>query len=198
MSSATDFWRGPFGDAYNERNKGRVALNTEFFADVLPPEGIGSAIELGCGTGENLVALSKIIRGIILYGVEVNAKAAEAVPVGNVIVDSALDFKMPNNPATFDLAFTKGFLIHVPPADLPRAYQRLYDASKRYVLIAEYFSPRREMIEYRGEKDRMWKADYGAEFQKAHAVRLVDYGFAWKHDPSSAQDNLNWWLWEKK
>lgn len=205
MSEQATWWAGPDGDAYHARNVGRVDANVEFFKRSLPqhwrsgPFMIRSAIEFGCGIGENMIALSKIIGGVRLYGVEVNATAAKKVPVGSVILGTVQDFKMPNNPRTFDLAFSKGCLIHVPPEDIELAYQRLFDASHKGIIIAEYFSPRREMIEYRGQQNRLWKADFGGEFARQFKgkVKLMDYGFVGRCDPTAPQDDLNWWTFRR-
>lgn len=199
MSEHAAWWAGPAGDAYHSRNHGRVESNREFFSKVLDGrEGhIKSAIELGCGIGENMTALSLVIPGINLWGVEVNKGAAEQCDMGSIIVASLLDFKMPPN-QIFDLAYTKGVLIHVAPEDLPRAYQRLYQASSKYILIAEYHNPAPVEVEYRGQAGRLWKRDFAAEFMEAHPVRLIDYGFAWKHDPRGSQDDLVWTLFKRR
>lgn len=205
--SATEFWRGPFGDSYSERNVGRVQQNKEFFERVLPQKlrkgnkpqyDLRRVIELGCGTGENLAALRRINPNLTLWGVEINKVAADRVTCGSVIRASALDFKMPLIPSRFDLSISKGWLIHVPPDDLPRAYQRLYEASAKYMLIAEYHNPVPIEVEYRGHAGKLWKRDFAAEFMEAHPVKVVDYGFAWKHAETGAQDDLVWTLFRRK
>lgn len=206
MSEHAAWWAGQAGDAYHERNTGRVEFNAEFFRRVLPEQLrsgrshgqiIKSVIELGCGTGENMMALAKVIRGVNLWGVEVNESAAERVSVGCVIRASLLDFKMPQAPSKFDMSMVKGVLIHIPPEDLPRAYQRLYQASSKYIFIAEYHNPTPVEVEYRGEKGRLFKRDFAAEFMAAHPVRVIDYGFSWKHDKKTQQDDLVWTLFKK-
>lgn len=199
--SATEFWKGSFGDAYNERNAGRVDANVHFFRRVFrsalarhKPMDIASAVELGCGVGDNLVALSRLRPGMSLWGVEVNKNAAEMVPVGSIICASLLDFTL-QSPC--ELAFTKGVLIHIPPPDLEQAYRKLYEASSKYILIAEYHNPTPVEVEYRGHAGRLWKRDFAADFMSYWPVDLVDYGFAWKHDPDGSQDDLVWTLFRK-
>lgn len=208
MSDATDFWRGEFGDTYAARCVDNVGANRVFFHRVLldsltlGSQRLRSAIEFGCGTGENMAALSQLIRGIELWGVEVNASAAERVPVGSVIRASLLDFKMPHNghgkPRQFDLAFTKGVLIHIPPEDLATAYQRLYDAAKRYILIAEYFAMTPTPVVYRGHANRLWRRDFAGEIMDAYPdLKLFDYGFCYHRDETCRQDSINWFLLKK-
>ena len=94
-----------------------------------------------------------------------------------------------------DLAFTCGVLIHVHPDELLEVCGEIVRVSRRYVLCAEYFSPRPEAIEYRGRMDLLFKRDFGG-FYLDHwpELRLVDYGFVWKR---TEFDDLNWWLFER-
>ena len=68
---------------------------------------------------------------------------------------------------------------------LQDVYQKLYDASSRYILIAEYYNPAPVAINYRGYEDRLFKRDFAGEFMdKFSDVILVDYGFAYRRDNS--------------
>ena len=64
---------------------------------------------------------------------------------------------------TWDLAFTMGVLIHVNPERLGEAYDLLYKASNRYVLVIEYYNPSPLMIMHRGHEDQMFKRDFAGE-----------------------------------
>ena len=197
MNDQERFWKGEEGDAYAERNIGNVASNTAFFARALARSGeIESVLELGAGIGENIEALHNLLPDAEFWSVEINRNAAERINYGNVIVASLLSFKLPSE-CKPDLVITKGVLIHVNPSDLQTAYLRLYECSKRYILIAEYFNPTPVSVEYRGQAERLWKRDFAAEMMNEYPLRLVDYGFVWKHDPMWNQDNLNWWLLSK-
>ena len=98
-----------------------------------------------------------------------------------------------------DLTMTRGLLIHIPPLDLPEAYEILYESSRRYILIAEYFNPRPVEIEYRGEMGRLWKRDFAGELlDRFPRLKLKDYGFVYSRDPHYPQDNINWFLFDKE
>ncbi|HAC68697.1 MAG TPA: pseudaminic acid biosynthesis-associated methylase, partial [Pseudomonas sp.] len=101
--------------------------------------------------------------------------------------------------AAFDLAFTKGVLIHLPPDLLPAAYDKLYQASKRFILVAEYYNPTPVEVSYRGHAERLFKRDFAGELLDRHAdLRLLDYGFAYHRDPLFPADDISWFLLEKQ
>ena len=59
----------------------------------------------------------------------------------------------------YDLVFSKGVLIHQDPTMLNDMYQILYQSSKRYILICEYYNPTPIEVEYRGNKSVLFKRD---------------------------------------
>lgn len=82
---------------------------------------------------------------------------------------------------------------------LDKVYEKLYQASKRFIFIGEYFNPSPVTIPYRGHNDRLWKRDFAGEIlEKYPNLSLVDYGFSYKKDPAFSQDNINWFLMEKR
>lgn len=197
MSEQSDFWKGDFGDEYSKRNVGRVESNKHFFQKALHQCRLDmrSIVELGCGTGENLAAIAQLLPWVEINGVEINESAAEKVPVGNIIRG---DFLKTEFFPICNLSFTKGVMIHIPPEDLPKAYTRLYEASDRYIMIAEYHSPRPEMVPYRGHENRMWKRDFAKELWEMYDdLEFIDSGFAWSKDPNGAQDDLTFFLFRK-
>ena len=77
-------------------------------------------------------------------------------------------------------------------------YQKLYDSSTTFILIAEYYNPSPVAIPYRGHNDRLFKRDFAGEFlQKFKNSTLVDYGFAYRNDPAFPQDDITWFLIKK-
>lgn len=204
-----DTWRGEFGDQYTDRNMGRTPANRHFFRMVTSGPGIDttrhyagvrfdSALELGCGAGENLVALRQLYPGADLAGVEINhhaaaiAKERAACPIYE---QSILDFTPTRQ---WHLAFTKGVLIHIPPTELERAYDVLVRASYRWVLVAEYYSPEPVEVRYRGQAGMLWKRDFAGELlERYQELSLFRYGFVYHRDPYP-QDDLTFFLLEKK
>jgi pseudaminic acid biosynthesis-associated methylase len=198
-----EFWSGDFGDDYIERNRSDrlLASNLKFFTRALHAAGkIESVVELGANIGMNMRALKLLFEGIDANGVEINAKAAAelAAIVGEdgVHHGSIFDFA----PArTYDLSMTKGVLIHINPERLDDVYQALYASSHRYIMVGEYYNPSPVTIDYRGHAEKLYKRDFAGEMlDKYPDLQLLDYGFAYKRDPAFSQDDITWFLMEKR
>ena len=52
----------------------------------------------------------------------------------------------------YELVLCKGILIHINPKQLNKIYNKIFTLSKKYILIAEYYSPTPTKIIYRGKK----------------------------------------------
>jgi len=198
-----EFWAGEFGTQYIERNKSPelLAANLEFFSRVLKQAGrLASCLELGANVGMNLRALKLLYPSLTPVGVEINPQAAavlaEAIGSSQVVNGSLFDYVVRE---TVDLAFTKGVLIHIQPDKLRAVYDKLHQASHRHILVAEYYNPSPVAIPYRGHADRLFKRDFAGEMLDAFPdLRLVDYGFVYHRDPAFPQDDVSWFLMEKR
>lgn len=197
-----EFWAGSFGTDYIDRNRSQqlLASNLRFFSDALRRAGrIESCVELGANIGMNLKALKLLYPELQAKGVEINSDAvtqlAALLGTDNAVHSSIFDWR----PAgSVELAFTKGVLIHLNPERLPDAYDRLYEASSRLVLIGEYYNPSPVAISYRGYSDRLFKRDFAGEIMDRYPdLTLVDYGFSYHRDPVFPQDDISWFLMEK-
>jgi pseudaminic acid biosynthesis-associated methylase len=196
------FWAGQFGDDYTDRNTGAhwVASNLALFSRILAATvGVRSVIEFGANRGLNLLALRQLLPDARLSAVEINAKAVEALRQFSwldVTHASLLDFK----PAALsDLVLVKGVLIHLNPEVLASVYELLRAASSRYICIVEYYNPSPVTIPYRGHTDRLFKRDFAGEVLARYPdLRLLDYGFVYHGDPNFPQDDLTWFLLEKR
>lgn len=196
------FWAGGFGDEYTSRNQGEgiVASNTAMFARLLDRAGkVKSVIEFGANIGLNLMAIRRLLPEAELSAVEINKMAsARLTGLGYVKVynESILGFKADYKR---DLVLIKGVLIHINPDSLPQVYDLLHGASSRYICVAEYYNPSPVEVGYRGHKDRLFKRDFAGEMlDRFSDLSLVDYGFAYHRDPSFPQDDITWFLLEKK
>jgi spore coat polysaccharide biosynthesis protein SpsF len=98
-----------------------------------------------------------------------------------------------------DLVLVKGVLIHLNPDVLASVYELLRAASSRYICIVEYYNPSPVTIPYRGHTDRLFKRDFAGELLARYPeLRLLDYGFVYHGDPNFPQDDLTWFLLEKR
>ncbi|WP_420458047.1 pseudaminic acid biosynthesis-associated methylase [Neolewinella sp.] len=202
-TSQEQFWAGSFGDEYISRNQGEslLASNLNFFSKALErADKPGKIIEFGANIGMNLRALQLLFPEAELAAIEINQAAASQLAqlIGdrNTHNVSILDFKASEQ---YDLAFIKGVLIHINPAILPEVYEKIYLSSSKYILLGEYYNPSPVTIPYRGHTDRLFKRDFAGELLDRYSdLHLVDYGFAYRRDPSFPQDDINWFLLEKK
>ena len=197
------FWAGAFGTEYIQRNQGDALLasNLDFFAKALSgARNITSCIEFGANIGMNIKALKLLRPGIDAHGIEINEEAAKQlgtlISPAQVHNTSILDFELARQ---WDLALIKGVLIHINPEMLPQVYDKLVASTSRYLLVAEYYNPSPVAIPYRGHSDRLFKRDFVGEILDRHKqLQLVDYGFAYRRDPNFPQDDITWFLMEKR
>lgn len=197
------FWAGDFGNQYIGRNQGSelLASNLAFFSRALAnARDLSSCIEFGANIGMNLKALQLLYPRQEQHAVEINPQAAAElatlIPAANVHQDSILDFQPQRS---WDLALIKGVLIHINPDWLPQVYDVLHRAAGRYLLVCEYYNPSPVAISYRGHGDRLFKRDFCGEILDRHPdLKLVDYGFAYRRDPNFPQDDITWFLMEKR
>lgn len=196
------FWQGEFGDEYIDRNKSAslLAANLELFSQILKRTGpINSVLELGCNVGMNLKSLELLSPNLKISGIDINKKAIEELhkekPEYNLVEGSIIDEL---DIGKVDLTFTKGVLIHINPEKLENVYKNLYEKSKKYICINEYYNPTPVKINYRGHDDRLFKRDFcGEMLDKYNDLKLVDYGFGYKNDPVFQQDDMTWFLLQK-
>lgn len=202
-----EFWQGEFGDEYTKRCRGEdlVRNNTALFRKALAPLFFTTPqriIEFGANIGLNIQAMRQInALSLCDYSaVEANASAAaelRKLPGVAVHEGSMLDPAEPWG-GGYDLAISKGVLIHIFPEELYRAYAALYRASRRFIFLAEYHNPTPVEVPYRGHAGRLWKRDFAADMLAMFPdLQVINYGFAWKHDPYAPQDNLVWTLFER-
>lgn len=191
-------WSGEFGDHYVERNSAAAAGRREFWAERLGPIEVTSALEVGCNVGGNIAWLAELLGAANVAGVDVNEAALEraraVAPGADLRIASA--YELPWDDGTFDLAFTTGVLIHLPPEHVAEAMAEIVRCSRRYVLCGEYHASELEEVVYRGEEGALFKRDYGRLYRENHPeLSLIDTGFL----PASegVWDDVTWWLFEK-
>ncbi len=198
-----EFWAGAFGTAYASRNQGEdlLASNLNFFVKTLSQaRGIKNCIEFGANIGMNLRSLKLLYPRLEMYAIEINKEAAKGltsvIPEKLIYNQSLLDFVADR---VWDLVLIKGVLIHINPNVLSQVYEKLYNACGRYLLVAEYYNSSPVEIPYRGHNDRLFKRDFAGEIMdKYPTLQIVDYGFIYRSDPNFPQDDITWFLMEKK
>ena len=200
FNSQEKFWHGNFGNFYIKRNNNKKIIknNYYFFKKVFTKKvKINSLIELGPNIGLNIIALNRIFKNLKITAVEINLKACEHLrKIRNVKVvnNSILKFNLKNK---FDLVLIKAVMIHVHPNNLKKLYRKIEKLSKKYILICEYYNPYPISINYRGQKNKLFKNDYAGDFLKIYKnYKLIDYGFCY-HLDKYPLDDFNWFLLKK-
>lgn len=196
-----NFWAGDFGNEYIGRNQGEHLINADvvLFGRILRSASrVKSIIELGCNVGLNLQALNRINNRFHLCGYEINKTAAhKAAELKIADIKNKTVLEKIVSLEKYDVSFTKGLLIHINPDSLNKVYENLYNISNRYIVVCEYYNPSPIVVEYRGNKEKLFKRDFAGELIDKYNLRLVDYGFIYHRDNYSPQDDLSWFLLEK-
>lgn len=195
-----EFWAGDFGTQYVHRNNSDKLLHHKvaMWSRMLRcANNVSSVRELGCNVGLNLLALNRLRPDLELGGIEINKNAAKAaVDLGIATIYNDTILKEINQ-LKVDLTFTIGVLIHINPDYLDAVYKNLVAGSNRYVLIAEYYNPFPTESEYRGHSGRLFKRDFAGDLMDNYGLNLIDYGFVYRRDNFSPQDDITWFLLEK-
>lgn len=199
MTAQLAVWQGQFGNDYTKRNEvdenAREQLEI-FWHRLCGRWNVTSALEVGANIGRNLRAIPDDREK---YALEPNELARQrlrqddVVPEGHIIAGTAQNIEAQDN--SFDLVFTSGVLIHVPPDTLLDACNEIYRVSKRLILCIEYFADQPETKPYRGHDELMFKRDFGKFWMDNFDLKCLGYGFLWKETGDG--DNTNWWLFEK-
>jgi len=201
LNEQEKFWFGKFGKKYINRDLklNNISNRKYFFQTVLNKHNsIKTIIEFGCNQGLNLRAIHLINKKIRLSGVDINEQAIKNLNKWGIVssyVGSIAKFKTNKK---FDLTFVYGLLIHINPKNLKTIYQKLYQHSKKFILIAEYYNPYPIKLNYRGYKNKLFKRDFAGEMLKKYKnLTLIDYGFHYHGDTTKSGDDISWFLLKK-
>lgn len=194
------YWQGKFGDDYIDRNSNlKLFARRQFFFKelLLKLPDIKSVLEIGCNIGGNLMILNKINHRLKIVGIEPNRKAVRIakknLPNAKIIEKSVFDINFKDK---FDLVFTCGVLIHIADENLRKSLEKIYDASKKYILAIEYYSDNRTAIPYRNLSDALFKRPYDKEYLNiVPTLKCLDKGFL---DKTQGFDRCTYFLFEKQ
>lgn len=185
-------WRGDFGVAYTDRNQVDWRTRVDTLKEIVPTD-IRSVLEVGTNRGHNLLALEDAFsKRLRVFGVEPAEYARKQAREQGLLVYNRSVYNLPRL-HRFDLVFTSGVLIHVPPERLDEALRNIYAASAKYVLAIEYQASDDTTVHYRGHDDMLWKRDYGQHYQRL----FPDLTLQGTGDDIAGFDGATWWLLSK-
>ncbi|MBI9014615.1 MAG: methyltransferase domain-containing protein [Clostridiales bacterium] len=190
LNKQTKTWSSDFGKEYTERNiyspteldtfytnqfgVTRRNMNEEFLSEFIDKE--AKILEVGCNVGNQLRLLQEMGYKN-LYGIELQdyavEKAKELTNGINIIKGSGDD--LPFRDGYFDLVFTSGVLIHIPPSILEKVQTEILRCTNSYVWGFEYFSEKYQEVNYRGNEAMMWKGDFCQLYQDIASVKVIKY-----------------------
>jgi len=177
-TAQTAVWKGDFGREYTDRNTfdnegldqlyrknygiSRREINAAFLREIAKD---ANFLEIGCNAGNQLLLLQEMgysnLSGIELqpYALEI---ARRRLPGVSLKLGSVLS--VPHENSSFDVVFTSGVLIHIAPADLPRALDEIHRCTRTYIWGLEYYSAEVAKVLYRGHDELLWKMDYARRY----------------------------------
>lgn len=180
-------WRGTFGDEYTKRNDYDWRKRIPTFKHILRDIKVKDILEVGSNCGKNLLALEEM--GYSTVGIEPNAFARKEATKHKLFTFPGTADNIPFGQNTFDLVFTCGVLIHVPPEELQKSMEEIARVSKRYILAIEYEAPAETMLVYRGLRDMLWKRPFGKLYK--------NLGLTLIHQGKTDIDRCHFWLLTK-
>ncbi len=159
-----------------------------------------SVIELGSNIGLNLKSVRLLAPNSLIAAVKTNSVAVQRLRreknANDVSHKFIFEFSFPKK---IEFCFIKGMIIHLSPDHLAYVHKKIACSSSRYGLIAEYYNRRPEEALYRGHTGKLFRRDIGGKFSDANPqFTLLEYGFSYHRDSRELQDNLTWFLFEKK
>ena len=191
-------WAGEFGQQYTDRNFQERSDAGVFHHALCDRLGIRRILEVGCNISPNLTRLASD-KTFETWGVDLNRYALShakiRLPSVHFVLASA--YRLPFSDGTFDLTFTCGLLIHIPPESLGEVIGEVYRTSRRYIWCGEYYSEGLIEIPYRGQSGALYKCDFGSHYIRSFPnLQLLERGFLDKEN--AGFDNATWWLFEKR
>jgi cyclopropane fatty-acyl-phospholipid synthase-like methyltransferase len=114
-------------------------IRSKWFAEQLKSCQFNSIFEIGFFSGRNLKHVEEVLPEVSINGLEINKKAVEfakaRLPKANLL---HMDLhNMHNIKEKYDVIFTSGVLIHVPPDEIPNVLMKCLDLSSKYVMHIE-------------------------------------------------------------
>ncbi len=189
-------WKGTFGDGYTARNELDPATRYASLYDILDGLRITNVLEVGCNRGHNLLSLDAMGRGFSLTGLEPNNHARELATKQGLVVVAGDIYELPFPDGYFDLVFTAGVLIHVPPARLNDALSEIHRVSRRFILAMEYWAEDDVEVSWGGYGEMLWKRPflryYTSQFPDLELVRMGDL-----HQENGFVEGTRYWLLRK-
>jgi ubiquinone/menaquinone biosynthesis C-methylase UbiE len=126
--------------------------------EIMRPLGAHSFLELGCGSGRNLLYISREIPAAEIYGLDINPEAVAIARDGvkkyaqNIVTGSLYDTQTYGD-ESIDIVFTSGVLMHVPHGRVQAVIKEMYRIARLAVVNFELHGPRHAFDYHRYPRD---------------------------------------------
>jgi len=158
----------------------RSQLNHECLAGV-PLD--SQVLEVGCNNGVQLQCLKEM--GFMdVMGVEPNPLAVKKYGDNGVCIEQGYGQSLDFPDQTFDLVFTSGVLIHIPPDELSLVLGEMYRVTKNggWLWGFEYFHPSCIERVYDGKRGLCWANNFPLLFQTLFSDLEPAYSRFFRYD----------------
>ncbi len=190
LSPTEERWAGSLGNESTIRNRLQdYKVREPFWRMMIAKYGINNCLEVGANEGFNL----EYCMENFAYGIDINLSAIYGAQErhNQVIYGSALDIPFKDN--FFDLVFTAGLLIHIPPKDIKKAMEEIIRVSNKYVLAIEYDARVERERPFLGEMGITWERPYNNLYTEL-GLRIVEAGFLTQ---AEGFNDLHWGMFKK-
>lgn len=128
----------PASEAERYWNNRKHKKRSRWFAAFISEYKFDSAFEVGVNCGRNLDYILRFTPGIDVGGIDINEAALEFAKehVPNAKLEHGSIHEM-GTTEKYDIVFTSGVLLHVPPGDVDKVIQRCLDKANKYVIHME-------------------------------------------------------------
>lgn len=160
---------------------------------------VKSYLDCGSNIGRNIAILKKLLPLSTANFIEIAQVPYDICKSSFEVEESFLgSIKNAKFQNRFDLVFTMGVLIHINPDELLETMQNMFNLASNYIIFGEYFNRTPVTLDYRGEKEKLFKRDFGKLFLENFNCNLVDYGFLWGSEFDEAGfDDITFWVFKK-
>ncbi|MFC4542228.1 pseudaminic acid biosynthesis-associated methylase [Halosolutus amylolyticus] len=184
-------WAGEAGLKYTDRNPHTVdgleelreeqygVTQTELYEEILDDvDRDNKILEVGSNVGVQLRCLRNL--GFEnLYGLDIQSLAIEksreyAPSIPAVVGDAS---RLPFKDETFDLVFTNGCLVTIPPELIDTVQAEITRCSKRYVFGQEFHADEYVAIESDHDDQLYWKTDFCDRYLENNDLELIESSF---------------------
>ena len=151
-----------------------------------------SILEVGCNVGNNLM----YFRGLDVHGIDSSHYAINLAEKKYPFVKfhCGQAQNLPYTKDSFDMVFTRGMIIHIPPIERDRIRDELFRVSNRYIMNIEYYNNLEIAVNWREYGDKyLWYCNMSKRWKNSKVKILQDYQIPLEID----QDNVRLTLVEK-